>query len=67
MSYGYGIKKVPRIACEWCGEEFEHGDKAYDLGNGFYICEYCINDYLDDWKKEHETVLTDANDYSMEE
>ena len=66
MSYGYGFKRTPHLCCEMCGRELQHGEDVYSADDGGYICEDCIDDYLDDWKKSHETWLQDATDYGEE-
>ena len=67
MSYGYGKRRLPHYTCEMCGEELPHGCDCYEAEDGGYICEDCIDDYLDEWKREHKMWLQDATDYSDEE
>lgn len=67
MSYGYGKRRLPHYRCEVCGEELPHGCDCYEVDYGEYVCENCIDDYLDEWKKDHKTCLQDATDYSWED
>lgn len=62
MSYGT-MREEPHLVCEVCGREFEHGEDAYRAEDGGYVCEDCIDDYLDDWKAEHKEWLQDATAY----
>lgn len=37
------------MICKECGYEFKENDEYFDVG-WWVLCEYCIDDYMDDLK-----------------
>lgn len=55
------IRNIYRT-CDCCETTISQGDEYYDM-DGDIICEYCIDDWLENWKADHRYVA----DYEAEE
>lgn len=64
--YSFTNRGEVHEVCEVCGRELEHGEDVYEAEDGGFVCEDCIDDYLDEWKSEHKVWLRDATHYGEE-
>ena len=62
--YDSRLNRVPVCHCAVCGEPLYEGDNVYEVDvdkNTEYICEKCIDDYIDDKQFEVNGWFKDYN------